>query len=197
MRDAGGQLPERRQLLARDDLVLGPLQLGQHALQLIVLALQLLRELFHQVEALHLVGVATEHLQRRGHVGDLVLADDLDRRLDIAFRHAPHAVGQLRETTQQHAPDVEPGDEQRAAHADAADGEQQRAPRPDRLAGRLRGLAGARARRAHQVIDFVDEVDDDDPVEPQQRLLALPQPQFLLEQVEAAIVVEAGGEHLR
>ena len=99
VRDAGGQLPERRQLLTRDDLVLGLLQVGQHDFQLIVLALQLLRELFHQVEALHLVGVATEHLQGRGHVGHLVLADDLDRGLDVAFRHAPHAVGQLCEAT--------------------------------------------------------------------------------------------------
>ena len=44
---AGSELTERRQFLAHDYLVLHLPKIGQHALQLIVLSLELFRQLLH------------------------------------------------------------------------------------------------------------------------------------------------------
>ena len=94
MGDAGGELAQGRQLFLHDDLVLGPAQLDQHAFQLIVLVLQVFRQLFHQVEPLHLQGVAPEDLQRRSHIGHLVPPADFHLGLQVAPGHAAHPVGE-------------------------------------------------------------------------------------------------------
>ena len=94
MSNTRGEFAERRQFLAHDDLVLSPPQVSQHALELVVLPPQLFRQLFHEVQTLDLQGVATEYLQGRGHVGDLVVSSNLDLGLQVAASHSAHPARQ-------------------------------------------------------------------------------------------------------
>ena len=133
MGDAGGQFAERGQLLAHDDLVLRLLQVAQRGLELVVLALEFLGELLHQVQPLDFEGVAAEDLERRGHLADLVAPADIDLGLQVAFGHAAHAVRQAAEPPREEAADIDPGQQHGADHADGADQQQEVAPGQDRL----------------------------------------------------------------
>ena len=133
MSHARGQLTKRREFLAHHDLILGIAQIFQHRLQLLVLALEFVRQLLHQVQALYFNGMAAEHLERCRHIGHFVLAADIHGGFEIAAGHAPHPPGQLLEPEQQHAPDKQPGDQQGAAHAHGADGQQHVTAGEDRI----------------------------------------------------------------
>ena len=130
--------------------------------------------------------MAAEDFKRRGHVGHFVVAPDIHGGFQITARHAPHPAGQLLQPEQQHAADEQPGDEQGAADADGADGQQQIASGEDRILRSHGGVLGVRLRRVHQAVDFGDQVDGDSLVAFEQFELAFAQLQFLHQQVEAA-----------
>ena len=110
MRHARRELTERRQLFAHNYLVLSQPQIPQHRLQLIVLALQLLRQLFHKVQPLHFQGMQPEYLQGGRHIRDLVAPAYLDLRLQIAARHTAHPIRQHLKASQQHPAHEQPRD---------------------------------------------------------------------------------------
>ena len=92
MRHTCSEFAERGQFLAHDNLVLRHTQVLQHFFELCVLILQLFGQFFHQIQALHLKGVATKDFKRRGHVCHFVASVDLDLALQIAIGHAAHPI---------------------------------------------------------------------------------------------------------
>ena len=92
MRHTRRQFPEFRQLLAHDNLVLGPFEVLKDLFQLFVLVAQFLRHALDQVQSLRLEGGFAEHLQRRGHVRHLVPSAHIHPGLEIARGHAAHAA---------------------------------------------------------------------------------------------------------
>ena len=88
--DPSGKLAQGRQLLLRNDLLLGPLQLLQGLFQCLVFGIEFLGQLLDEVQPLDLQGVAAENLQRIGHVGDFVIAGHANGNLQVAAGHFPH-----------------------------------------------------------------------------------------------------------
>ena len=140
MGDARRQFTERREFLAHDDLILRFLQIAERAFEFFVLALDFLGQFFHQVQTLHLQGVATEDLERCGHFRDFVLSADIDFLLQIAIGHPAHAVRKLPEPTRKYAADEQPADQHGADETDGAQSEQDVAAGADGLGGILGGL---------------------------------------------------------
>ena len=194
MGDPCREFAERRQLLSHDDLVLRLLQLGQHVLEFVVLALEFLRELLDEVEALHFQGVTPEHVEGGGHLRDLVTSADVGPDLQVALGHVAHPFGEHPDAPQQHPADEEPGDQQRARDADREDGEQQHAAREDRLRGCLRGFLGARLGRADQAVHLRNQLNGEIAIEVEQLRLAFGDPQFSGEQIEHRVLARAEGE---
>ena len=159
MGDAGGQFAQRRKLFAHDDLVLGFFQVPERRFQLVVLALELVGQFLHQVQALDFEGVAAEDLERGGHFADLVAPADIDLGLQVTLGHAPHAVGQAPKPAREEAPDIDPGQQQRAHDADRADQQQEIAPGHNRIRRSERRLLDAGAGGPHEALGPGHEFD--------------------------------------
>ena len=84
------------------------LQVFERLFQLGVLIRQLVRELLHQIEALHFQGVAPEHFQRLRHVSHLVVAADLHRDFEVALGHGSHGRGESGQAPDQVAAHEDP-----------------------------------------------------------------------------------------
>ena len=93
------------------------MQALQGVLEVLVLAVEFLGELLDQVQPLHLQGIAPEHLQGVGHVGDLVVAGNVDRGFQVAAGHVPHGDGQAHQAPNQVTADEQPADEHGAGNA--------------------------------------------------------------------------------
>ena len=130
---AGGQFTQRRQLLLRDDLVLRALQVAERRFELIVLALELVGQLFNQVQALNLQRVLPEYLEGGRHLRDLIATAEFHGRLQVAAGEAPHPVGEPLQPARNEATDEEPGNQNGAGDADRANGQQEDAAGEDRL----------------------------------------------------------------
>ena len=140
---------------------------------------------FHQIEPLDLQGVAAEDLQGRGHVRDLAPPVDHHFRFDIALGHTAHPVREPPQPAQQHAADVEPGDQHRPNDAYHADRKQEIAAGTDRRRGRLSRVLDALACGADQALCLSGELDSKIIVGCEQRRLTLIERKFLSPQIEA------------
>ena len=190
MGDARGEFAERRQLLAHDDLILSPVQIGECVLELFVLASELLGQLLDQVQPLDLERMAAEDLEGCGHVRDLVPPGDLDLGFEIAVGHAPHPVRQPPKTAQQNATDEQPGDQQRPDDADHAEREQQVTPDKDRSCRGAGGVLRARPGRAHQTFGLGHQPDSEIVIGSEKARLTLGECELLGTQIEALIPSE-------
>ena len=101
------------------------LQLRVFAFQFGGLALQLFVELFHQIEPDGLQGIVAEDLQGGGHLRQLVVPFHYHLFFQIALGHLAHTAGKHIDAVQNHPAHEQPTDQQCAADADDADGQQQ------------------------------------------------------------------------
>ena len=95
------QLAQRCQFLFGDDLLLRLFQFLQGRFQTFVLGVEFLRQFFHQVEPLHFQGILAEFFQRFGHVGNFVVAADVDSDFKVAPGHFAHRAGKRRQSPRQ------------------------------------------------------------------------------------------------
>ena len=184
---AGGKFAEGGQLLLHDNLVLGPAQVVEHRLKLLVFVLKLLGQFFDQIQPLYFQGVLPEYVQGRGHVGDFVVAAYFDPGVQVAAGHAAHPVREHFDAAQQHAANQQPGDEECAANAHGGNGQQEGPAFQDGLAGSRGGSLGVVPGSHDETVNLRDEGDRFVLIGGQQFPLHFNQAQFLLQQVELAL----------
>jgi len=189
--DAGSHLAEGGQLLVGHDLVLRAVQVGQRLGELRVALAQLARQLFDQVQSLHLQRGLAELLERVRHLGHLVAATGLDRRLEVAAGQGPHAVRQPGDATQDPSPDEQPAERERAHDAGDADHDEQHAAGADSPRRRRSGGVHAGLHRADERLDLVDQAHAQRLVLGQQGALVLGDLQGAEHHVEHPAVAEA------
>ena len=136
--------------------MLGAPQVVEGVLQLGVLRLHLVGQFFDQVQPLHLHRVLAEHLQRTRHIGEFVVALDLDLHFEVPLRHAPRRAGQCAHAHQQSLAEELPCDIGRRDR-EKRDGQE----KPDtQLNQRARAVRSVPCRGfgvAHEHLNAVDE----------------------------------------
>ena len=215
MGHACGDLTEGGQLLSHDNLVLRLLEIGQHYFQFLVLTFklsilavqfrqdrfqfgvflfelgglvpQLVVQFLHQVEANGFQGVLTKYFQGRRHFRQFVVAFHDYLFFQLPFGHFAHTAGKHIDAVQDHPAHKQPTDQQCAADADDADGQQQGEAGGDGPGGRLRGFLGGQRGDSHQFVHFHQQVGGLLPAEGQEGALLFGQLQFRTQGYENAV----------